>query len=621
MLHDRTKAVFDSRNDKFKHPGGPVKKGESLTLTLLLAPELAAHQVSMVIQNDRTGKRRSFPMEAEETPQETDAYIRYRVAVRLPEAGLFWYDFVVETETGTLYVGKAAKGAKGELTRDRSMWQQTVYERQYQVPDWIYGGVFYHIFVDRFHASGRRIPLPGKINRDDWGGLPAYMPDAERRILNNDFFGGDLAGIIQKLDYLQDLGVTCLYLSPIFEAYSNHKYDTADYLHIDPMFGNEEDFRTLCREAARRGMRVILDGVFSHTGSDSRYFNRYGHYGPGGAYRDPSSPYRSWYYIKEDGTYETWWGIDTLPRLDKTDKSYRAFVCGEKGVIRHWLREGASGWRLDVADELPNSFLRELCRAAHSEKADALIIGEVWEDASNKVAYDERKNYFKGDRLDSVMNYPVRKALVDFVRRGAAEALSEAVEEILANYPPEVVHCTMNLLGTHDTERILTALGGREGRWLSKEEQATERLNPAAYREARKMLMIAVLLQMTLPGVPCIYYGDEAGMEGYKDPFNRSCFPWGKEDKVLQGWYKKIIAFRKSHPLYRQGAYRTVAAIHGLYAFERYYAGERIITAANCGLHEETLILAGRKQDAITGDIYKNNITIVPGQALLLTEA
>ena len=307
--------------------------------------------------------------------------------------------------------------------------------------------------------------------------------------------------------------MTCIYLSPIFEAYSSHKYDTGDYEKIDPMFGTEEDFRKLCEEAARYDMRVICDGVFAHTGSDSKYFDKYDHYKTGpaaedktlqGAYNNPDSKYRSWYYFHEDGTYDCWWDFNTLPKLNKHDPSYTEYITGENGIIRKWLRAGASGWRLDVADELPVDFLDALVAAAKAEKPDALIVGEVWEDASNKIAYEERKNYFEGNRLDSVMNYPFRTAIIDFVRYGNAAGLAETV-----NYPPEVLHCLMNVLGTHDSIRILTALAGVDlGPEPSRSLQADIKMSDAEWSQGIKLLKIASLIQMTLPGVPCIYYGD-----------------------------------------------------------------------------------------------------------------
>ncbi len=520
-------------------------------------------------------------------------------------------------------------------------WQLTVYEPAAQDPDWIHGGVFYHIFVDRFAASGDPVFMDGKITRTDWGGMPEFRPNENGEILNNDFFGGNLAGIREKLPYLEELGVTCLYLSPIFEAYSSHKYDTSDYLRIDPMFGDEEDFRQLCAEAKARGIRIICDGVFSHTGADSRYFDLFDRWG-NGACHHPDSPYRDWYYFEADG-YQSWWGFRTLPRLNKDNPSYQRFISGEDGVVRHWLRAGASGWRLDVVDELPADFLAKLTAAAKAEKPDALILGEVWEDASNKIAYDERKNYFEGGKLDSVMNYPLREAIIDFVRKGNAEALARTMRIIIENYPKHVVDSLMNILGTHDTNRIITALAGDIlDPEAPREVKAARHMSQRQWAEGIRRLKIASAIQMTLPGVPCVYYGDEAGMEGYNDPFNRKCYPWGKENPQLQSWYRRVIEIRRQHSVYAEGTYRLLAACDGLYAFERAEAGARqpahpaeadrrapgtggradrdlpMVTAANCGDGVRTLSLMGAWKDLLSGASFIDDVLLFPDQVMIL---
>lgn len=615
--------VFDPREERFKHPYGAIRSNSTLMLRIFVHSSVDVKEVRLVFLYDRHDSPARYTLKKGET---SGSYTAYEVTFPVHDTGLYWYHFEIETGSGLLHVARSWDGyaeVNGDDTRD---WQQTVYQRKYEEPSWLYGGVIYHIFVDRFCCVGERVHQEGKICREDWGGEPIFRPE-NGQILNNDFFGGNLRGIISKLPYLEDLGVTCLYLSPIFEAYSSHKYDTGNYMKIDPAFGTEEDFRELCRLAGERGIRVILDGVFAHTGSDSVYFNKYGHYGSGGAWQDPESPYRDWYEFRPDGSYESWWGIDTLPRLNKREPSYRTFITGKNGVARKWLAAGASGWRLDVADELPNSFLEELAAAVKKEKPDAILLGEVWEDASTKIAYDERKNYFEGDKLDSVMNYPVKNAIIDFVRYGNSAFITFAVEQLTENYPPEVLDSLMNILGTHDTCRIITALAGKylpEG--TDREIEAVEKLSEEEWKQGIRLLKIAAAIQMTLPGVPCVYYGDEAGVEGYHDPFNRRCFPWGHENKELQDWYRKIIRIRRSHPVYQCGHYRTAAALNGLYAFERYGLAEvdgetitqRMITAANCGETVEELMLFGTWRELIRGTVMKGNVTIFPGEIMIL---
>ena len=606
--------LFDSRNISHKDPVGAVPQGTALTLRLSAEGPGNIGSVMFAIRYDDWEDAAYCPMDP------GDESGTYEISYTVEHAGLYWYWFEIQTDQGTCRIGRGS-GGEGSLDPEAGSWQQTVYDRKYEKPSWIYGGIFYHIFVDRFYHAGDFVEMAGKTTRRDWGGQPQYEP-VNGEMLNNDFFGGNLAGIREKLPYLQELGVTCLYLSPIVEAYSNHKYDTADYRKVDPMFGTMDDFEALCREAGERGMRVICDGVFAHTGSDSVYFNRQGHYGEGGAWNDPDSPYRPWYFFHDDGGYDSWWGIDTLPRINKEDPSYREFINGTDGVVQHWLAHGASGWRLDVADELPAGFLTELVAAAKAQDPEALIVGEVWEDASNKIAYGVRMNYFRGDRLDSVMNYPLKDAVIRCVRHGDAAHLAETMETIWENYPHYVVHALMNHLGTHDSFRVLTALAGEElDPDTPREIQAVTGMNEEQRQTGIRRLMSASLLQMTLPGVPCIYYGDEAGTEGYKDPFNRTCYPWGNENQELLGWYRKLTAVRRAHRVYETGEYRTVAAVNGLYAFARTDEGEEILTVVNCGDQAEELMLEDSYRDLLQDRSYRGTIAVASGERLLLQKA
>ena len=404
----------------------------------------------------------------------------------------------------------------------------------------------------------------------------SYLKRAIKTLVrNNDFFGGNFAGIREKLPYLQELGVGVLYLNPIFMAWSNHRYDTADYRRPDPMLGTEEDFRTLCDAAHARGMRVILDGVFSHTGSNSVYFDAKHVFGHGAA-SDPNSPYRRWYRFHHyPDDYEAWWGIRTLPCVEELDETYLHYIIeDEDSVIAHWLRLGADGFRLDVVDELPDEFVRRLRRRMRQIDPQSLLLGEVWEDASNKRAYGVSRRYFVDGELDSVMNYPWRNAIVAFLTDADdGTALGESLMTLAENYPPEVLSCVMNHLGTHDTPRILTVLG--EPFRGTKDERARRRMTPVQRKTALMRLRMAAFLQFTLPGMPCIYYGDEAGMEGFEDPFCRVCYPWGHEDEELQAYYRMMSALRGSSEALRRGGLRVLAAGNGRIAFSRSIGGER----------------------------------------------
>ncbi len=646
---------YDSRSEKSKRPFGAVKNGTEVFFRVKISSDIVVRGFWIVVKYDRHESAAWYDMTPEESGHEmtTDAvnrYITYKTSVKFKDTGLYWYHFEIETDLGWLKAGRSEEDDKPVISDrlqyagDPLPWQLTVYREKKNAPKWIYGGVYYHIFVDRFNRSEARkaaiekgifaysgdsyrqnCDLSNRVLRKDWGSMPEYRPDKRGRILNNDFFGGDIAGVTEKLPYLEDLGVTCIYLSPVFEAYSNHKYDTADYSEIDREFGTDADLERLCEEAGKRGIRVILDGVFAHTGSDSIYFNKYGTYGKDGAWRNERSKYRDWYSINEDGTYDSWWGIDTLPKVNKMQPSYEEFITGRNGIARRWLRMGASGWRLDVADELPVAFMKALSAAVHHEKKDALLIGEVWEDASNKIAYDERKNYFEGDKLDSVMDYPMKDAIISFVRYADSEGIALTVERLVENYPPFALAALMNNLGTHDSIRILTALAGEriEPCLETREQQAETKLTGEEYERGVKLLKMAVLLQMTLPGVPCVYYADEAGMQGYADPFNRQCYPWGEEDQDILGWYRKLIKIRRSNDVYKKGAYRTMVHHNGCYAFSRSGANSgEIITAVNRGEKTRKLPVSGKWTDLLTGRLFDTQNTgpveIGPDEMLLI---
>lgn len=459
--------------------------------------------------------------------------------------GLCFYHFRFENDGGYFRYG-AREGRTGGVAEfygaaSANQFQLTVYD-PHDVPDWFGRGITYQIFPDRFARSGDKLrpntplcdgttPASRKRKLSSWGDEPvahAEYFEGCHQVTNRDFFGGNLAGIRDKLDYLRSLGVTTLYLNPIFESFSNHRYNTADYEKIDPMLGSLDDFRALCKSAHERGMRVLLDGVFNHTGSDSVYFNRDGRYNSVGAYQSRSSEYFPWFrFSRWPNRYDSWWGIDTLPAVNEDAPSYRKFIC--ESVVRRWLREGADGWRLDVADELPDDFIREISSSARDEKDDAFVIGEVWEDASNKISYSERRKYLLDGGLDAVMGYVFRSALVGFLRGDrTAEDFRDDLLDLLENYPPYAIKNSMNILGTHDTPRILTLLGVDDAAFAGpKENHGGVHTSPEHRAEAVALLKIASAVQFCFVGSPTVYYGDEVGMEGAEDPFCRRAFPWG----------------------------------------------------------------------------------------------
>lgn len=513
-------------------------------------------------------------------------------------AGLYFYHFELETPWGNSLVKNVGNG-EGELNAEGTEFQQTVYEKDFKTPDFLKGGLIYQIFPDRFYnskAPKKNVP-EGRVMRK-WGEEPYWNESQMNGVWNNDYFGGDLKGVEEKLEYLSSLGVSCIYLNPIFEAHSNHRYDTADYEKIDSLLGDENDLESLCKKAHGLGISVILDGVFSHTGCDSKYFNMYNRYNTVGAYNSKSSPYFSWYKFTDyPNGYKSWWGIKLLPEVSEEDEGYREYICGKNGILRRWLRLGISGWRLDVADELPDVFLDDLRKAVKEENENAVIIGEVWEDATNKFAYGERRRYLLGEQLDSVMNYPFADAILNYVKFGNAQAFMSGIMSIVENYPPCVVNVLMNHIGTHDTERALTRLAGESAEGKDRAWQHSHnQLSDYDYLKGISMMKLASLIQYTLPGVPSLYYGDEAGMQGMKDPFNRACFPWDNINKELYKWYKRLGEIRRGCKAFKEGSFEPLYAADGAIAYVRRSEENSVLTAVN-NSNSELQIPVGEEWD------------------------
>ena len=619
--------VFDSRYPLFKTPFGAVTCGQTVTFRCRpLAAEGFTH-CALVLHAEFSGISGETEL-ALAGPAEEDGRLSFAGEVSAPDApDLVWYHFRFWREDGSgCELDKTGYRSDGQV----DPWQLTVYQQTY-TPAWFGAGVTYQIFPDRFHRLS--VPDPtGMVGdrwvHEDWADAPVWQPDPDGEVRNRDFFGGSLAGITAKLDDLAELGITTLYLNPIFEAASNHRYNTADYSRVDPMLGTEEDLRTLCAQARQRGIRVMLDGVFNHTGSQSRYFNADGFYPTLGAAQSQESPYYNWFSFRHwPDDYDSWWGIRTLPAVREEHKDYVNYIIeDEDSIIRHWLRAGISGWRLDVADELPDWFIEKLRAAAVETDPDAFILGEVWEDASTKVAYDQRRKYLLGHELHGVMNYPFRTALLDYLRGGDAAVFAEAMETLRENYPPDAFYSAMNFLSTHDTPRILTVLGAHKMP-KDREKRAVYRLSPRERETGLALVELAALILFTFPGSPTVYYGDEAGMEGWEDPFNRGTYPWGREDKTLKARFALLGLQRNQRPALQKGTIRYRFAEGPLLAYEREYGHEVCLTVVNadCKPHHLTLpwsrcraedLLSGQVFEAVDGQL---SLTLPPYGGLLLS--
>ncbi len=577
---------FNPTKEYHKYPLGAVKEKTQVTFRIVLPRDFCCTGARVVITKDGEDKCR-YSMWWDCMEGNNEEWWKFQLPIENP--GLYFYHFEYDTSFGVSKIFRHRDSLDGCFAPSGEEWQITVYSESFDTPHWLRGGIIYQIFPDRFYNSGKeKSDVPDdRILRTDFGGEPYWRPDKNGKVLNNDYFGGDLKGIEEKLPYLSSLGVSCIYLNPIFEAQSNHRYDTADYKKIDPLLGDESDFVSLCQKAEEFGIKIILDGVFSHTGCDSRYFNKKSRYPDLGAFQSKESPYFNWYKFTEwPDKYQSWWGIDILPEIIEENPDFINYISGKNGVLEKWLSLGAAGWRLDVADELPDEFLDALRKSVKAFKSDALIIGEVWEDASNKSSYGKRRRYLQGDQLDSVMNYPFAEAIIDFVRFGNAESFEKTVSTVIENYPKPVIDVLMNHIGTHDTMRVITALAGESCEYRDRHWQSRTKLSAEQYKKGVKLLKLASIIQYTLPGVPSLYYGDEAGMEGYKDPFNRFCYPWGRENIELIDFYKALGRMRKNCDCFKEGSYRTVSAMLSCLAFERYGKKDKVLVIINRNEHE-----------------------------------
>jgi len=614
-------SAFDASKTYHKSIKGAAASGENLRLRVLLPRSFGVSYCTLVLKED--GKDTRFiPMLWEQTNGYDEWWY---IDLCFNESALYFYHFEYTTSWGTSILKKLPFSYESSIDGTEE-WQLTVYPKELKTPEAFKGGIFYQIFPDRFAFSGeKKEKVPeDRIIHSDKNDIPVYLPDKNGEILNNDYFGGDLKGIEQKLEYIKSLGANIIYLNPIAEAHSNHRYNTADFKKVDPMLGTNDDFKRLCDKAHETGLKIIIDGVFSHTGDDSIYFNKYGRYNSVGAYQSDASPYRSWYTFGETrDDYKSWWNIKTLPEINEEEESYAEFITGKNGVIDLWMELGADGIRLDVADELPDSFIERVRTAVKRHGEDKLLLGEVWEDASNKISHGGRRTYFNGRQLDSVMNYPFRSALIDFLLTSDAEKFMYRVSSIVNNYPPEIMNVCMNILGTHDTERILTALTGTDLEKKSRAAQARMKIDPAQQLRAEKLLKMALIINYCLPGAPCIYYGDETGMTGGKDPFNRAFF---KEDNnpPITEFYKKLGLIRRMLPALKDSGFYPLSAELSCIAFLRYKPNEkRVAVIANNNPEQIVYNLNYDMRDMkvlIGGEKLNGAVMIEANSAALLTD-
>ena len=600
----------------------------SLSFALKISRRLGICACRLHVENALDSKRFDLDFVYTKTELCDDIYtlsIDFKKLCENRDSCLFYYYITLYSDENNIFYISSVNNFDFEITRDESdikRFRLLLYSDGFETPDWAKSAVMYHIFVDRFSKSQKHT-IPQRADSviiEDWeNGIPEFAPYNGAPMKNNTFFGGNLYGICEKLPYLKDLGINVIYLSPIFKAYSNHKYDTGDYECVDEMFGGQKAFDELITKAQRLGIRIILDGVFNHTGDDSKYFNKYGSYNSVGAYQSKDSIYANWYDFKEfPDKYSCWWGIKILPKLNNVNPETVEYFLGSEGIVRKWLKHGTSGWRLDVADELPSEFLDILRKAVKTQNPDALIIGEVWENAADKIAYGKMREYFLGNQLDSVMNYPIRNAIIDFCTKRDAESFYNTVTDIYSSYPPFCSAVLMNILGTHDTERILTVLSGVSGEKKTNAELSQMRLDEELRNKAVDLLKTASVLQFTLPGMPSVFYGDEAGLEGYHDPFCRRPFPWGHEDSDLTEHYKKLCQIKRHFKALHGAELKFTAHTGSFICFEREHDGQKLIIAVNLSDKPVTNLLDGVYTDLLSHESFSRTLNANPAKAYIL---
>ncbi|MBO0440189.1 glycoside hydrolase family 13 protein [Candidatus Enterococcus ikei] len=532
-----TTIYYNSWLKQHKDLFGAIEQNGQMKFSIFIQSN-EIEDVYFVIHKENSGQKSDY------IKMESDAAGNYQCSYVFDQGkGLYFYYFVGHKKKDSFFYGATKElGGEGQLYESEYSvvpYQITCFSQADHAPKWYREAVFYQIFPDRFHnGNAHNLIDHPKKNSFIYGrhtDEPMYIKDETGNIVRWDFQGGNFKGIIEKIPYLKELGVTAIYLNPIFESVSNHRYDTANYLAIDGMLGDETEFRALVDLLHENDMHVILDGVFNHVGKNSMYFNYDGSYGEKtGAYRDPESPYYPWFTFTDyPKTYESWWGFDDLPEINKKNRLFQAFIYGESdSVLAKWNRFGIDGWRLDVADELPDFFIEGI-RQNLNQYSDKILLGEVWEDASNKIAYDERRQYILGDSLHGVMNYPFRTTILALLRgEMTPEKATKNITTLEENYPTDIFYNNLNNLGTHDTERLLTMMDGNKTKALS-----------------------AFSLLTVLPGIPCVYYGDEAGLTGGKDPENRKYFPWDNKDQTMEKGFRHWINVRKKTEVLKYGAF------------------------------------------------------------------
>lgn len=517
-----------------------------------------------------------------------DDFIYFEGDAELPTRALYNYYFSFFAEYKFMYLKKENKCDVNNISKN-DMWKMSV---NFETPDWAKGAIMYQIYVDRFNRGSDK-PLEEMKNRTihkSWDEEPTIGPD-ENGLWNADFYGGDLQGIIQKLDYIKSLGVSIIYLCPIVKSQSNHRYDTADYETVDPYAGTNEDLKELCDKAHELGIKIVLDAVFNHTGNDSKYFNEYGNYEELGAYQSSDSPYYDFYrkYNNNGQTYfDYWWSMTNLPVCDGTNKKWQDYIYGEGGVIDKWFALGIDGLRLDVADELTDEFITGIRKAVKRNKENGFILGEVWENPMHM----QRGYISSGKGMDSVMDYNFMDALIRYFKYEDVSKLGRILNELKTEYPPETLQTLMNFTSTHDITRAIDIIGTKEFNYSSKwawnlirekdlDYQKNFKMNEDDYKKAIEEYKTFVFALTFFPGIFSIFYGDEIGIEGLGNLANRKSFPWTRENTELLEFFRTIGKIRNKEEFLKKADFSVLDINNQSFVYERTSEKENALIAIN----------------------------------------
>lgn len=519
--------------------------------------------------------------------ENNEEYAIFETELTLSTSALYYFYFSYEVN-GCYKIFKKSNTGSNSITKEDCFKLYV----NFSAPEWAKGAVMYQVFPDRFNRNKTvKIPeIAGRRLMTDWNEKVPLGPN-ENGEWNTEFYGGNLLGIIDKLDYIKSLSVSIIYLNPICWGQSNHLYDTIDYTKVDPFLGNKEHLKLLCKEAHKRKMYVVLDGVFNHTGNRSIYFDQYGEHGDKGAYNNPDSPYKNCYrqtWHNGQKYYNFWWGHTTLPECNTLAEEWLEYIAGVGGVIDQWFESGIDGVRLDVADVLSDLMIERILTAIKRNKSDGFLIGEQWDNPMRR-----NRGFLKSGRgMHSVMNYMLIDALIRYYKYQDCWKLENVINEIFTEYPEDTIHTLMNATSTHDMSRAIELFATnsfnprKDHAWDLDHENASDfvknhTLTTDEYEYGKKILKSYSTALAFLPGIFSIFYGDEVGLPGLHNLANRAPYPWGKEDLDLREFFRTMLRVKTSYQFLKKAECNIREISKDRFMYERLSDDEKILVIAS----------------------------------------